>query len=285
MPPLDARAGRWLAVGLLALAASLGCNRREPVLDTPAFSPSGPSPVVPGLMLSFEPPAVMAGAGSQGIVSLSRAAPAGGLVVSLQSGSSAVSVPPSVTVPAGSPSVVFPVRTTGVASDVTGLVSASGAGEGARGALVVWAVLPTYISMVGGPGSRVGQGGFRRFTPDTFQITGNCTESRVQVNVAGPDFWTLTFGAPTGTPLRPGVYEGTSRAGLDGMPRMDAASCGFSTGRFVVHDVLVGRTGNVERFWATFEEYCSLNTVPTRGEIRVTALTRIGASTSTCIVP
>jgi hypothetical protein len=65
---------------------------------------------------------------------------------------------------------------------------------------------------------------------------------------------------------------------------MDAASCGFSTGRFIVHDVLVSRTGTVERFFATFEEYCNLNTIPTRGEIRITGIPRVGTSTSTCIV-
>jgi hypothetical protein len=62
--------------------------------------------------LAANPPTVIAGTQSQGIITLSGPAPAGGLVVSLtSSATNLATVPPTVTIPAGSTSTTFPIQT------------------------------------------------------------------------------------------------------------------------------------------------------------------------------
>src|SRR6185295_1177390 len=62
--------------------------------------------------LVVNPPTVIAGTQSQGIITLSGPAPAGGLVVSLtSSATNLATVPPAVTIPAGSTSTTFPIQT------------------------------------------------------------------------------------------------------------------------------------------------------------------------------
>jgi hypothetical protein len=268
-------------IGLLA-----GCNSRDPVLDGPGATPSGPSPAVPALMLAFEPAAVMGGNASQGIVTLAQPAPAGGVVVSVRSGHPAVSVPVSVTVPAGSRTAVFPVTSTSVAVDVNAPVTVSAASGASTGTLVVWSVQPMYLSVVSEENGPFGRSGFRRLTPENSTFLAACTQSDVNIFVSGSDFWTASFGAPRGTPMRPGTYESavrtSSRTGTS--PGLDVGSCNLVRGRFVVHEVSVTRTGGVQRFWATFEQYCDQYPGALRGEVRVIN-PPIPTTVSSCVVP
>src|SRR5207248_5460054 len=68
---------------------------------------------------------VMSGTSVQGTVELNSMAPAGGLIVTLSDNSSAVTVPASVTVPAGATSATFPVTTTAVTADTPATISAT----------------------------------------------------------------------------------------------------------------------------------------------------------------
>jgi hypothetical protein len=62
--------------------------------------------------LAANPPTVIAGTQSQGTITLSGPAPAGGLVVSLtSSATNLATVPPTVTIPAGSTTTSFPIQT------------------------------------------------------------------------------------------------------------------------------------------------------------------------------
>ena len=62
--------------------------------------------------LVVNPPTVIAGTPSQGTITLSGPAPAGGLVVSLtSSATNLATVPPTVTIPAGSTTTTFPIQT------------------------------------------------------------------------------------------------------------------------------------------------------------------------------
>jgi hypothetical protein len=62
--------------------------------------------------LAVNPPTVIAGTPSQGTITLSGPAPAGGLVVSLtSSATNLATVPPTVTIPAGSTTTSFPIQT------------------------------------------------------------------------------------------------------------------------------------------------------------------------------
>jgi len=64
--------------------------------------------------LTFDPTPVLGGLSSTGTVTLSKPAPAGGLEISLSSGSTRATVPATVSVPAGASSVFFTVTTKGV---------------------------------------------------------------------------------------------------------------------------------------------------------------------------
>jgi subtilisin family serine protease len=75
--------------------------------------------------LSVNPTSVTGGANSTGTVTLSAAAPTGGVVVTLSRNGSAATVPASVTVPAGSSSATFTVQTSTVIVATSASVTAS----------------------------------------------------------------------------------------------------------------------------------------------------------------
>src|SRR5206468_1803209 len=68
---------------------------------------------------------LIGGSAATGTVTLSGPAPEGGLVVALSSDHPALTVPPSVTVPAGKTSVSFPVNTTAVSDETMVHISAA----------------------------------------------------------------------------------------------------------------------------------------------------------------
>lgn len=80
--------------------------------------------------LAFDPAEVVGGQSSQGTVTLSGPAPAGGVVVGLVSSSPPdVSVPPSITVPAGASSATFTAQTGSATVDVAPTITASAPGS------------------------------------------------------------------------------------------------------------------------------------------------------------
>jgi hypothetical protein len=85
--------------------------------------PGGTGPTASGLTLN--PTSVTAGGTSQGTVTLSAPASAGGAAVSVGSSNTAATVPPSVTVPAGATSAIFTVTTGSVSGATTITISAS----------------------------------------------------------------------------------------------------------------------------------------------------------------
>lgn len=80
----------------------------------------GPTPST----LTLNPSTVVGGNSSQGTVTLSGPAPAGGAVVSLGAELTSVTVPPTVTIPAGSSSATFPINTSEVGSQTAISISA-----------------------------------------------------------------------------------------------------------------------------------------------------------------
>ena len=89
----------------------LGYN---PVVSAPALS-----------SVAVNPPSVIGGQPATGTVTLTSAAPAGGIAVTLASANSAASVPSSVTVVAGATAANFSVTTVPVAAISTGNITAS----------------------------------------------------------------------------------------------------------------------------------------------------------------
>ncbi|HMG97376.1 MAG TPA: SBBP repeat-containing protein [Gaiellales bacterium] len=117
-----------------------GTSRTAPLTVTPAGAPP-PAPALQGLLVS--PDSVAGGSGSQGVVTLSGAAPAGGTTVSLSSANSGVaSVPTSVTVAEGSSNAVFAISTSAVAATTTVTISASANGVTRTATLTVTTAPP-----------------------------------------------------------------------------------------------------------------------------------------------
>ncbi len=104
------------------------------------------TPVPPDLQLVFLNPAtVTTGGTAVGTVVLTIPAPTGGVTVSLTSGSSDVTVPNSVTVPAGATSATFLVR---AMSGITTITDVAVSGEVISSASKVLAILPVPTSTV-----------------------------------------------------------------------------------------------------------------------------------------
>ncbi|MDX6630120.1 MAG: hypothetical protein QOH00_2366 [Gaiellales bacterium] len=99
-----------------------GATRTAPLTVTPAGAPP-PGPSLQNLIVS--PQSVTGGSSSQGVVTLSSAAPQAGTTVSLSSSNGGVAgVPASVTVPSGATNAVFPISTNAVTSSTTVTISA-----------------------------------------------------------------------------------------------------------------------------------------------------------------
>jgi hypothetical protein len=117
--------------GGVTQSAQLTVNPSTP----PPPPPPPPAPAVSALGLN--PSTVTGGAGSTGTVTLSSAAPAGGLVVNLTSNNTAASVPASVTVAAGATTATFSVTTTSVTATQAPVISATGGGATRTATLTV----------------------------------------------------------------------------------------------------------------------------------------------------
>jgi len=74
----------------------------------------------------------------------------------------------------------------------------------------------------------------------------------------GSDVWNLSFASPQGTTLTPGTYEGAagypSQSSL--RPALSIGNCSAAVGRFIVYDIAVDGSGQVQRFSADFEQHC-----------------------------
>ena len=140
----------------LNISATLaGTERQALLLITP-----GAASAVTLSALTLNPASVVGGSSSTATVSLSAAAPSGGVVVSLTDNSAAATVPSSVTVPAGASSANFTVTTETVPATNLVTISASASGSGAvSGVLTVnpaAATTPTLSTLSLNPTSVVG---------------------------------------------------------------------------------------------------------------------------------
>ena len=119
-------------------ASNSGLTQTASLIVTPQ-PPGGPTLT----SLSFNPNTVVGGLSSSGAVTLSGKAPSGGALVSLSSSNPAVvSVPPSVTIPAGATGASFLTTTSSVTAPTTVPVVASYAGVTRPSSLTVTPPLP-----------------------------------------------------------------------------------------------------------------------------------------------
>jgi hypothetical protein len=135
-------------------AANFPVATRVPATQaTPTISATGGGATVsavltvtppPGSLagLAMNPATVTGGASSTGTVTLTSAAPAGGVLVTLSSSAAAVTVPASVTVAEGAATATFVASTTTVAANVSATLAAVAAGVTRTATLAVQPAAP-----------------------------------------------------------------------------------------------------------------------------------------------
>ena len=129
------------------------------------------------------------------------------------------------------------------------------------------------VTMVGEPGNYLGGGIDRLFdTEHAITISGN--EHYLQVNVEGRGGqFSFEFAPPAGRSLEPGEYDYANSAHVRSLPVLtiggNGVGCG-GLGRFTIKDIGFDPSGNVDRFWALYEEHCGGYGEPAVfGEVRV----------------
>jgi subtilase family protein len=127
------------AAALLAiLLYSYSCGGSTAAVgDSPSSQSSSPSSPTP-FSLTLNPTSVNGGNASTGEIILTGPAPSSGIVVSLSSSNTSLAtVPPSMTISAGSTMAAFQVQTTTTASSATVTISASNSGQTQTASLTV----------------------------------------------------------------------------------------------------------------------------------------------------
>ena len=109
-----------------------------------------------------------------------------------------------------------------------------------------------------------------------FQAYGGSSDASVYFYTPN-HWWSLNFGAADGQALVVGPYEnavrhafrGSGENGLDVYG--DGRGCSTITGRFDVHEIVLGGSNEIVSFWATFEQHCEGMAPALRGEVRYNA--------------
>jgi FG-GAP-like repeat len=127
---LAARQHWWRVRGInsAGTAGAWSSVRRFTPRATATTPAPAPAPASSLSAVSVTPTSVTGGAPSQGRVTLTSAAPAGGLAVSLSSSSAAVTVPASVSVAQGATSATFPISTSAVLLSTPAAITATAGG-------------------------------------------------------------------------------------------------------------------------------------------------------------
>jgi hypothetical protein len=268
---------KWMIA--LAVLVTAGCGSGTPTGPDWWVPPTvEPSPAVTLLTVTVDPGAVVGSNSARGTVRLNVPAPPGGTAVALSSSSTAAEPPATVTVPTGATTADFTIATTIVPEDSAATITARLGERSATAVVGVWALVPMSLTVLSEAGDWVGGGTTHRFTSQDARFEARCYDSDLEVTVnRGSSRWRLSFGAPRGRPLRPGVYENATRATFrqGASPGLDvggeARGCNQVVGRFEVTDAVFDSEGTVRRFVATFEQRCGPALPATRGEIRLDA--------------
>jgi hypothetical protein len=231
--------------------------------------------------VDVNPKAMIGGGVARGLATLSLPAPAGGMVVTLSSGDPLVTVPSSVTVPAGAETVEFPVTGQATAVDRQVVITAAAERGSASTTLSLWVPAPGAPSFwfISEPGDAVARGDARRFGADS-AFSASCSASRVTIDVRqGTERWTAQFSAPLGGSLRVGTYENAvspsprPQSSPFDRPELGVSGNGSTcstSGQFVVHEVDLTQNGMVRSFWASFRQQCQGRPQVLNGGVRIT---------------
>jgi hypothetical protein len=267
--------GSSIAIVCALVIAGAACNQQVNVFETPAGPTAAPPapPSVATVILSRS--AVPAGGSITGTVLLTGPAPANGIDVSLSVSDDAASVDQVLNFPAGNSSREFTITTRVVPNDRQAVITASASSRSASASFQVWAEAPVFFSYFSEPGDFVGGGRVGHFSQATAAFTAVCDRNTLNVRLIGPgtEVWSASFSGPAGVPLRPGAYEGATRApfnretpglAISGQSR----GCNTLGGRFVIHDIDL-QNNRVNRFHASFVQRCDNQPGLLSGELRV----------------
>jgi len=268
-------------IGLLLSVHAIACGSTPPNWwDAAATSPTPPTGTLGSGIVSVvvNPPALNGGGVSLGRITIDRDAPPGGAVVQLSSSDVAAQVPATLTIPAGTRSMTFAVTTRTVPNDLTVEIAGFVSGASGRTTLSVYAMLPNAFTWISDPADAIWRGRYGRVTSMNATFLARCERDELWVQISSPVDGTslIQLGAPRGTPMRSGTYEGATRTAFraPGVPGIDiginGTGCNTTNGRFVVSELDFGATGQVNKFVATFEQLCQGSPTPVRGELRLT---------------
>ena len=120
------------------------------------------------------------------------------------------------------------------------------------------------------PGDYIGGGLRRTWTASdlTFSVI-SAAPSQIRLHATSSSiWWYLTFRAPEGGTLTPGLYERAARAPFRPAPvpgldvSGDGRGCNVLSGRFLIHEIVFSGS-TLTRFAADFEQHCDVRpTVP-----------------------
>jgi hypothetical protein len=207
-----------------------------------------------------------------GAVELDGPAPEGGMTIRLSSDSSALILPPGVTVPAGARVTTFNVVSREVNDEVRVTVTAS-AGAQTTSAAVVLRPL-SFFRVASSPEDVVTRGRTANYTSNQAAFEGFVCSGWVSFDVtpSSGEGWSVWMIPRKGSTISPGTYQ-VSPSEPDG-PYLTVGyqdrGCAPAQAQFIVTDVTYGsKKGEILRFRATFEQRCSRNGPPLTGEISV----------------
>jgi len=136
----------------------------------------------------------------------------------------------------------------------------------------------SHVTMFSDTGDWIGGGVPRFFVSGADAVSVSGTSASVVVSVSGGprgDSFTLSFAAPPGQSLHPGLYTDAQRTPFrqTGHPGIDISGsgrgCNTDGGRFDVKDIATDRTGGVTRLWLTYEQHCENGVPALFGEVQV----------------
>ena len=144
----------------------------------------------------------------------------------------------------------------------------------------------TLLKMESQPGDVIGRGHSYDYRPSlavgvTYVAQRQADNSvALTVDFLPYRYWSLTFAAPGGAPLVPGIYATVTRypyqasgeAGLEVFDRSDnGRACTTVTGRFTVFEIVYGAGNSITSFSANFEQHCEGQAPGLFGSIRYNA--------------
>jgi len=253
----------------VSIHAAVGSDSRDAVLHLV------PAPDLVGLDLLS--PNVSSAGNVPAAVRLS-AAPVHALDVTMSSANPVLTVPQTVSVPAGATSAMFFMAAQAVSAHTVIVVTArlNGVSRSATQTLTP-RTLDTYFTYTSDPGDYIGGGRSARLSPPSSPISAGvrCDLNWFIAEVGSfTSAWNISMNAPPDQAMDYGTYtNATGNARVRGRAGLrisgEGRGCNTSTGTFTVKEIGWGPNNTVVIFKASFEQHCEGASAALRGEISV----------------